>query len=111
MVLWLVNFFEEYDLLICPATIVKPFPVKERYVKECNGVEFSNYVEWLNIVSAITLTSSPAISLPAGFSKEKLPIGVQLISKCKDEANLLSYARFIEQCLNIENPIPIDPIN
>jgi len=105
------SFFEEYDLLICPATIVTPFPVKERYVKECNGVEFSNYVEWLNIVSAITLTSSPAISLPAGFSKEKLPIGVQLISKCKDEANLLSYARFIEQCLNIDNPIPIDPIN
>ena len=83
---------------------------KDFTYKECNGVEFSNYVEWLNIVSAITLTSSPAISLPAGFSKEKLPIGVQLISKCKDEASLLSHARFIEQCLNVENPIPIDPI-
>ena len=36
------RFPDTYDVLLCPATIVPPFPVEERYVKSCNGVEFSN---------------------------------------------------------------------
>ncbi len=74
------KFFETYDLLLCPTTIVPPFPVEQRYVTECNGTKFETYVDWLLIVSAITLVACPAISIPAGFTKEKLPVGIQIVS-------------------------------
>ncbi len=54
-----LEFFEKYDLLLCPATIVPPFPVENRYVAECAGKKFDNYVEWLGIVYAITLVCCP----------------------------------------------------
>ena len=61
-------FFDKYDLLLCPATIVPPFPVENRYVAECAGKKFDNYVEWLGIVYAITVVCGPALSLPCGFT-------------------------------------------
>jgi Asp-tRNAAsn/Glu-tRNAGln amidotransferase A subunit and related amidases len=58
-----LEFFKSYDLLLAPATIVAPFPVENRYVAECAGKKFDNYVEWLAIVYAITLVCCPALSL------------------------------------------------
>ena len=63
-----LEFFETYDLLLTPATIVSPFPIEDRYVAECDGKKFDNYVEWLGIVYAITLVCCPALSLPCGFT-------------------------------------------
>ncbi len=104
------EFFETYDLLLCPTTIVPPFPVEQRYVTECNGVKFNSYVDWLLIVSAITLVSCPAISIPAGFTKDGLPVGIQLVAPTRGEAKLLAGARLLEQILNLGAITPIDPI-
>jgi amidase len=104
------EFFQTYDLLLCPATIVPPFPVEERYVSECNGVKFNSYVDWLLIVSAITLVASPAISIPAGFTRESLPVGLQIVAPCRGEARLLAGAKFIEDVLGLGAITPIDPI-
>jgi amidase len=103
------RFFETYDLLLCPATIVPPYPVEQRYVAECEGVQFENYVEWLTIVSAITLCCCPAISIPCGFTTEKLPVGLQIIAPCRREARLLAGARMIETILDLGAIVPIDP--
>ncbi len=51
----MLAFFETYDLLLTPATIVAPFPVEQRYVAQCAGHKFDNYVEWLAIAYAVTL--------------------------------------------------------
>ncbi|MGE3832317.1 MAG: amidase, partial [Parvibaculaceae bacterium] len=67
-------FFDTYDLLLCPATVVAPYPVEQRYPTYCNGHKFENYVEWLAIVYAITNVASPAISIPAGFTSKGLPV-------------------------------------
>ena len=40
-------FFDKYDLLLTPATVVAPYPIENRYVAEVNGHKFANYVEWL----------------------------------------------------------------
>ena len=60
-----IAFFQTYDLLLCPTTIVAPFPVEQRYLAECDGVKFDNYVGWLAIVSAITIACCPGLSIPA----------------------------------------------
>jgi amidase len=102
-------FFETYDLLLCPATIVAPFPVEQRYVEECAGHRFSNYVEWLAIAYAITNVACPAISIPAGFTAEGLPVGIQIVAPPRGETRLLAGARLLEDILGIAGRTPIDP--
>ena len=102
-------FFETYDLLLCPTTIVPPFPVEERYVKECAGHVFDNYVEWLAIVYAITLIQSPSVSIPAGFTAEGLPVGVQVVAAPNADGRALAGARLLEEILALPTDKPILP--
>jgi amidase len=104
-----LEFFETYDLLLAPATIVAPFPVENRYVAECAGKKFDNYVEWLGIVYAITLVCCPALSLPCGFTASGLPVGLQMVAPPRGEAQLLAGARVLEDILGVRGTTPIDP--
>jgi amidase len=104
-----LEFFNTYDLLLTPATIVAPFPVEDRYVAECAGKKFDNYVEWLGIVYAITLVCCPAMSLPCGFTASGLPVGLQVVAPPRGEAQLLSGALVLEDILGLRGTTPIDP--
>lgn len=104
-----MTFFETYDLLLCPATITAPFPIEQRYLAECNGVKFDNYVQWLGIVYAITLTCCPALSLPCGFTATGLPVGLQIVAPPRAEARLLAGAHLLEDILGLRGTTPIDP--
>jgi amidase len=104
-----LEFFNTYDLLLTPATIVAPFPIENRYVAECAGHQFDNYVEWLAIVYAITLACCPALSLPCGFTASGLPVGLQLVAAPRGEARLLAGARVLEDLLGVRGTTPIDP--
>jgi amidase len=101
-------FFETYDLLLAPATIVPPFPVGDRTVTECNGQRFETYIDWLAIVFAVTLTSAPALSLPCGFTAAGLPVGLQMVGPLRSEGPLLSHAAALEGELGLDLG-PIDP--
>jgi amidase len=102
-------FFETYDLLLAPATIVAPFPIENRYVAECAGTKFDNYVQWLGIVYAITLACCPALSLPCGFTASGLPVGLQMIAPSRSDAQLLAGAKMLEDMLGVRGTTPIDP--
>jgi amidase len=104
-----LEFFQTYDLLLCPATIVPPFPIEHRYVAECAGHTFDNYVQWLGIVYAITLACCPALSLPCGFTATGLPIGLQVVAPPRADARLLGGAKLIEEVLGLGAITPIDP--
>jgi amidase len=103
------RFFADYDLLLAPTAIVPPFPVEQRFVEECAGRHFSNYVEWLAITYAITLIACPALSLPAGFTAQGLPVGLQIIARPRAERMLLGAARRLEDALGLLSLTPIDP--
>jgi len=104
-----LEFFKTYDLLLTPATIVAPFPIEHRYVAECAGKKFDNYVEWLGIVYAITLACCPALSLPCGLTASGLPVGLQMVAAPRGEAPLLAGARMLEDLLGLRDTTPIDP--
>lgn len=104
----MLAFFETYDLLLSPATIVAAFPVEQRYVAACNGKTFSNYIEWLAIAYATTLTCTPALSLPCGFTASGLPVGLQIVAPPRAEAQLLGGASVLERILGVPTT-PIDP--
>ena len=105
------DFFDSYDLLLSPATIVSPYPIEQRYVESCNDVTFDNYIEWLTIAYAITITGFPAMSLPAGFTDHSLPlpVGLQICAGPRAEKNLLCAAAKMEEVLQIAPGVPIEP--
>jgi amidase len=102
-------FFDRYDLLLTPATVVAAYPIENRYVTEVNGHKFSNYVEWLAIAYAITVTCGAALSLPCGFTREKLPVGLQIAGPPRSEARILAAAKAMEDILGLRGTTPIDP--
>ena len=102
-------FFERYDLLLTPATVVAPYPIENRYVAEVNGHKFANYVEWLAIAYAITLSCCTAVSLPCGFTTENLPVGLQIAGPPRSEARVLAAAKALEDVLGLKGTTPIEP--
>jgi amidase len=103
-------FFEQWDILVTPASQHPPFPVEKRYVDEINGIKMETYVDWLLIPSIITMTGLPCVSIPCGFNKAGMPIGLQLVGPPRGEAKLLSAAHLVEQLLGYAPAVPIDPI-
>jgi amidase len=104
-----LKFFETYDLLLTPATIVVAFPVEQRYLAECAGEKFDNYVTWLAIAYAITVACCPALSLPCGFTAEGLPVGLQVAAPPRAEARVLAGAKLLEDLLGLKTSTPIEP--
>lgn len=103
------RFFNRYDLLLTPSVIVPPFPVGQRYVERVGDHVFSNYIEWLGVTYAITLSTCPALSLPCGFTTNGLPVGLQMVAPPRGEAPLLSAAAALEAELGLARQVPIDP--
>jgi amidase len=90
-------FMQDYDLLLCPATILPAYPIEERYPGYSAGLEYAEYYRWLAICCAITTTTLPVITLPCGKTDSGLPIGLQLIGKPHGEPQLFALASYIEQ--------------
>ncbi len=101
-------FFGGYDLLVCPTALVPPFDVDIRYIDEVNGHKFDNYIDWLGIAYAITCTSCPSISVPCGFTKSGLPVGLQIVARPRGDGQLLGFAHHFQKATGISTD-PIDP--
>lgn len=105
----MVELFKTFDLLVTPTVIVPPFDVRQRHVMEVEGVKMPDFFAWLRLTLAITVTSCPALSLPCGFTKFGLPVGLQLIGKPRGEAALLAAASLFEAQFPCAAMLPIDP--
>jgi Asp-tRNA(Asn)/Glu-tRNA(Gln) amidotransferase A subunit family amidase len=91
------ELFERFDLLLTPASPVKQYPVEQNFPTEINGKSLPNYTDWIAGSFLITLMSLPAGSVPAGKTKEGLPVGMQIIGARFEEPRILSAAKVIEQ--------------
>jgi amidase len=100
------QFFERYDLLVLPTVAVKPFPVEQPYPTEINRKPLENYIQWVLLTYAITLTGLPAISVPGGFTKDGLPVGLQIVGRRRQEAAVLAAAAAFERGAPWADKIP-----
>jgi amidase len=89
-------FFEEVDLLICPAASVTPFPHAELYVKEINGEKMPNYMRWLAISYIPTTALACAAVLPCGLDHKGMPFGIQVIGRHGADVEVLEAALSLE---------------
>ena len=102
-------FFEDFDLLVCPATPLAPFPVETEFPATIAGVRSETYIDWIGICFAVTLTSCPVVAIPAGFTTSGLPVGLQLVGRPRGEAALLGAAALFEQATGLDRRVPIEP--
>ncbi len=105
-----VRQFDDVDLVVTPTVNTPPFQADVRFLEELDGQPFESYVSWLVMTFALTLTTCPAISVPCGFTPDGLPLGLQLVSRPRDEASLLGMARHFENAAGLSKRLPIDPI-
>lgn len=91
------RYFGTYDVFASPATQVLPFDASQRYPTSVNGVEFETYLDWMRSACVISATGLPAVSVPAGFSEDGLPVGLQLAMPHGSDVELLRVAHAFEQ--------------
>lgn len=103
-----MQFFDKYDFLIVPSSIVPPFDAEQEWVKKVEGKIFDNYVSWLMIAACVSLTGCPSLAMPTSFSKKNAPIGVQIIAAPNQEKKLINFSKSIEDNINISDIIPIN---
>ncbi|MDR5781490.1 amidase family protein [Caballeronia sp. LZ065] len=92
-------FFDDYDVLACPTVAVAPFAVEQRYPTEIDGTPLDSYIDWMYLTFVLTLTGCPAISIPAGFTDDGRPVGLQLLGRPRGDFDLLGAARVLETTL------------
>jgi amidase len=90
-------FLEKYEFLLAPVNQLPPFPVDTEYPTEIAGVKLGNYLDWMKSCYYITITSHPAISVPAGFTPEGLPVGLQIVGRYRDDFGVLQLAHAFER--------------
>lgn len=90
-------FMQRYDVIAMPVNQVAPFPVEQQYVTEIDGVKMDNYIDWMRSCYLVTATTLPALSVPAGFTGDGLPVGLQLVGRHRGEFALLQIAHGFEQ--------------
>ncbi len=91
------ELFERFDILLTPAAPVKPYPVEMNFPNEINGRKFDNYIDWIAPAFLITLVSLPAGSVPAGKTRDGLPVGLQIVAPRFEEPRILSLAKLVEE--------------
>lgn len=89
-------FFQAYQLLILPATQTAAFPKEIDRLSTIDGQELVDPLESSLTTYAISITGLPALVLPCGFTREGLPVGVQLVGRWRREADVLRAAAAYE---------------
>lgn len=92
-------FFDEYDVLALPTSQVAPFDIDLDWPRDVDGETMPTYIDWMRTCCDITVTGCPAISMPAAFTDDGLPVGVQFVGRPSDDLGLLRFARNWERAV------------
>ncbi|MCI0556811.1 MAG: amidase, partial [Anaerolineae bacterium] len=83
-------FFESYDFLIVPTT-----PIAAPLIEGLDAVEQA--ARLTRFTAPFNLAGLPALSIPCGFTKDGLPIGLQIVSRAWADAKVLNAGYAFEQ--------------
>ncbi|MCJ8052318.1 amidase [Shinella curvata] len=100
------DLFEKYDFLILPSAQVFPFDAGMDWPKTVGGRAMDTYHRWMEVVIGPTLAGLPVAAMPAGFSDNGLPAGIQIIGPARADRDVLSAAAAYEKATDWLNRHP-----
>jgi amidase len=89
-------FLETRDLLVTPTAATPPFALDQPHVLMVNGQPLGKGMQRSLLTYAVSVMGLPAISIPCGFTRDGLPVGLQIISKRRGEVAVLRAATAFE---------------
>lgn len=92
--LW--RFMRNYDLLVTPTLAVPAFPIGIQGPELIDG-RMVDAGSWLGFLNIFNWSGQPAISVPAGFTPDGLPVGLQIVGPHLGDAEVLTAAALFEQ--------------
>jgi amidase len=98
--------FENFDFLVLPSAQIFPFDKNLQFPKNINDKELDTYHRWLEVFILSSLLELPTVTIPAGFNKDGMPMGMQIIGKNKDDLKLYSFASKYEDIFNFSKIKP-----
>jgi amidase len=99
-------FQQTHEFILSAVNQVPPFDAKLDWPHHIEGVKMENYVAWMKSAYWITATFCPAISVPAGFTPEGLPVGIQIVGRHRDDLGVLQVAHAFEQATGVGRKRP-----
>ncbi len=91
------RFQDDYEFILCAVNQVPPFDASLPWPATVDGVAMEHYVSWMKSAYWISATYRPAISVPAGFTRDGLPVGLQMVGRYRDDLGVLQLAHAFEQ--------------
>ncbi|HEX7788296.1 MAG TPA: amidase [Methylomirabilota bacterium] len=89
------RFLARFDLLITPTVAVPPFAVGQPGLNEING-QPSSPLGWMPFCFPFNLTGQPAASVPVGFTRAGLPVGLQIVGRRHADHTVLAASAAFE---------------
>jgi amidase len=90
------SFFETRDVLLTPTAATPAFPLDQPHVLMVNGQPIGKGMQRSYLTYAFSVLGLPAISVPCGFTRDGLPVGLQIVGKRRGEAAVLRAAAAFE---------------
>ena len=97
---------EDHDVIVAPAAQVAPFDADIEYPVEVDGVAMPSYLAWMRVCSRITVSSHPVAAVPAGFTPDRIPVGIQLVGRYGGDLRLLEIAAAWEAATGLTSRHP-----
>jgi Asp-tRNA(Asn)/Glu-tRNA(Gln) amidotransferase A subunit family amidase len=95
--------FEKVDVIVTPSVGLTAPPIRADALPDGDS-DLSLLIEIMRFATPANLTGHPAISVPAGYDEEGLPIGIQFIGRAWQEHVLLRLAHAVEQIVERKTP-------
>jgi Asp-tRNA(Asn)/Glu-tRNA(Gln) amidotransferase A subunit family amidase len=90
------RFFERHDLLLTPTTATAAQPLDALLPAAIAGRPIGDHLDTVVLTFAFNLSGYPAISVPAGFTADGLPVGLQIVGGWRQDALVLRAAACFE---------------
>jgi amidase len=91
------QFQDDYEFIVCTVNQVPPFDASIAWPNAIDGVRMEHYIAWMKSTYWISTTLCPALSVPAGFTDDGLPVGIQIVGRRRDDLGVLQLGHAFEQ--------------
>jgi amidase len=103
------RFQDDHPFVLTAVNQVPPFDASLHWPTQIEGVPMEHYIAWMKSAYWISATFNPAISVPAGFTAEGLPVGLQIVGRFRDDLGVLQLAHAFEQATQVARRRPAKP--